>query len=152
MDTHFQQVHYVRSTIPIKMVWPKRHADLSFKAPMNVEVVSATINAATIQAYPPTGNTAIDTYEAFIQGGSPTQSCSVAAASDPLQCEITDLASATAYTVSLRACMPAMAGCGSTVQTDLTTPPLGECVAYVIEGISSSPSHFLRFQLHTASQ
>ncbi len=102
---------------------------LLFIAPLNAEVVSLTTTSVTVKAYPSTGNPAVGSYEAFVQGGSPAQSCSVATASDPLQCEITELTSATFYTVAFRACMPDMGGCGSTLETDITTPPLGEPVA-----------------------
>ncbi len=88
--------------------------------------MTVTATSVLIRGTPPFLNPAIAFYEAYVQGGSPLQKCTMNATFDPLQCEIINLESATSYTVSLHACMPDAAGCGAAIQAETATTPLGK--------------------------
>ncbi len=76
-----------------------------------------------VKAIPPSGNPAIDTYEATVVGVTPVKKCTVMASASSLQCEISGLTQNTEYTISMRACMPISAGCGADVTGKTKTLP-----------------------------
>ncbi len=78
---------------------------------------------SVVGATPPAGNPDIDSYEAVVDGSSPPQKCTVKASTSPLQCEITGLTPNTEYTISMHACLPLAAGCGEGASKDTKTLP-----------------------------
>ncbi len=87
-----------------------------------VEVVRVTATTVTVKAAAPSGNPAIDAYEASVVGGT-SQKCTVKQSVQPHQCEITGLSPNTAYTISMRACLPDSSGCGMAITVDSRTLP-----------------------------
>ncbi len=85
--------------------------------------MGASATSVTVKATPPAGNPNIDAFEASVVGGTPDQKCDIKATADPLQCEVPNLSPNTAYTVTVRACMPDAAGCGAAVTKATLTLP-----------------------------
>ncbi len=91
--------------------------------PSKVEIVNVSTTTVTVKAAAPSGNPAIDAYEASVVGGTSSQKCTVKQSVQPHQCEITDLSPNTDYTISMCACLPGSPGCGVAVTVDSRTLP-----------------------------
>ncbi len=94
-----------------------------YLAPFKVEVVWLTTTTVTARATTPSGNPAIDAYEANVVGGTSSQKCTAMQSVQPHQCEVIGLSPNTAYTVSMRASLPGSSGCGMAITVDSRTLP-----------------------------
>ncbi len=118
-----------------------------YLAPSNVEIVRVTTTSVTVRATAPSGNPAIDAYEASVADGTSSQKCTVKQSVQPHQCEITDLSPNTDYTISMRACLPGSSGCGIALTVESRTFPNRE-LHYLVkfnDKQSFNLPHCLRF-------
>ncbi len=91
---------------------------------------------------PPDGGETVDHYRAYAGKPDSQNSCTVAASSTKLECDIMGLKGATKYTVGAQACLKGDEGCGKPVKTTVTTPPPRELRTYIIldDGSNFTPS------------
>ncbi len=116
-------------------------------APSKVEIVDVSTTTVTVRATAPSGNPAIDAYEASVVGGTSSQKCTVKQSVQPHQCEITGLSPNTAYTISMRDCLPGSSECGIALTVDSRTLPNRELHYFVKfdDKQSFNLPHCLRF-------
>ncbi len=85
--------------------------------------MNATTTSLFVKIVPPDGNPAIAHYEASVKLGSASQACSVKAEADPLGCKIGHLTPAKEFTIQVKGCLPASAGCGNFKKKAMWTKP-----------------------------
>ncbi len=96
---------------------------LHYLAPKDISPLNATTTSLFVKIVPPDGNPAIEQYEASVKLGSASQACSVKAEADPLGCEIGNLTPAKQFTIQVKGCLPASAGCSSFKEKVMWTKP-----------------------------
>ncbi len=79
---------------------------------MNFTVSSVTQTSWNMDMVALSGNPAVDRYVGVTELGSVRKECSVQSDVSPLRCPITGLSRNTRYQLSVRACLPGLAGCG----------------------------------------
>ncbi len=85
--------------------------------------MNATTTSLFVKIVPPDGNPAIAQYQASVKLGSAPQTCSVKAEADPLGCKIGNLTPAKKFTIQVKGCLPASAGCGNFKEKPMWTKP-----------------------------
>ncbi len=90
-------------------------------APKNFDFVNITRSSVGVKIEEPDENNVIKHYEAFVEGGTPQQACSVQANADPLLCTIRGLSPSHEYTVGVKACVHGENGCGPALKKSFRT-------------------------------
>ncbi len=92
-------------------------------AVLSFTVSSVTQTSWNIDMVALSGNPAVDRYVGVTELGSFKRECSVKVGTYPLRCPIAGLSRNTRYTTSVRACLPASAGCGEPLVLTAGTRP-----------------------------
>ncbi len=106
---------------------------LLFLAPKAVEATATSSSTVRVKITPHGGGETVDHYRAYAGKPDSQNSCTVAASSSKLECDITGLKAVTEYKVGARACLEDDGGCGKAVETTVTTPPPRELRIHRIE-------------------
>ncbi len=95
----------------------------SLEQRISFTVTSVTQTSWNMDVVALSGNPAVDRYVGVTEAGSFRKECSVNVDVSPLQCPITGLTRNTRYQTSVRACLPASAGCGEPKVLPASTKP-----------------------------
>ncbi len=74
-----------------------------------------------VKVQEPSENNVIKRFEASVKGGTPQQTCTIKANSDPLLCTISDLMASHEYTVDVKACVHGSNACGAPLEKSFRT-------------------------------